>query len=240
MAYYFFMDSVMLPVPPPKMTVKIKNKNKTFSLVDEGEINIIKSPGLSEIAFDIELPNSKYPFANYDTSLSDSLVSAISRKLLGANFKFKDAKYFLEIIEKFKTKQIPFRFIVMRMTQNYRVLFDTNFLVTLEEYSIIEDAKNGLDVTVPIRLKQYRPYGTKELEITTDENGNTVATVKQTRSTEGKEIDNLYQIRNEQSIWEACKRASGGSLDWRAVMNLNNMTNPTAALPRGQVLNFGL
>ena len=68
MSYYFFLGDTMLPVPPAKMTLTIKGKNKTIDLINEGEVNIIKTPGLSEISFDARFPNQKYPFANYDTS----------------------------------------------------------------------------------------------------------------------------------------------------------------------------
>jgi hypothetical protein len=239
MAYYFFLGKTMLPVPPAKMTIKIRNKNKTVSLINEGEINIIKSAGLSDASFDIMLPSSSYPFANYNTSLEDSVVDAVSRKLLGVSFSFKKPSYYLDKIEKLKTKNKPFRFIVMRMSQNYEVLFDNNLLVTLEDYSINEDAKSyGFDVVVSVRLKQYRRYATKELEITTDENGNKTATVKNTRTIEDADLPELYKIRNEQSVWEACKRASGGSLDWRSVMNLNGAANPSAVPKKGTVLHF--
>ena len=51
MAYYFYLDDMMLPIPPAKMDIRIKNKNKTVSLINEGEINIIKAEGLKEISF---------------------------------------------------------------------------------------------------------------------------------------------------------------------------------------------
>ncbi len=42
-----------------------------------------------------------------------------------------------------------------------KVLFNTNIKVSLEEYAISEDADNGSDVKVAIKLKQYRDYSTK-------------------------------------------------------------------------------
>ena len=64
MAYRFYLGGVLLPVTPGKLSVKIENKNKTVTLIDRGEINLLKSPGLSEISFDILLPSQAYPFAN--------------------------------------------------------------------------------------------------------------------------------------------------------------------------------
>ena len=94
-----------------------------------GEINIIKKPGLSEVSFDILIPHVKYPFAVYKNG-------------------YRDAKYFLGEIEKLKVNMQPFQFIVSRRKPNGTVLFDTNMKVTLEEYTIKEDAGEGFDVIV--------------------------------------------------------------------------------------------
>ena len=60
MAYYFYLGNVLLPVPPKKLDMKIDNKNKTYDLINNSQINILKSPGLTSIEFEILLPNSKY------------------------------------------------------------------------------------------------------------------------------------------------------------------------------------
>ena len=41
MAYYFFLGTMQFPVPPSKMDIRIGNQNRTISLIDGGEINII-------------------------------------------------------------------------------------------------------------------------------------------------------------------------------------------------------
>ncbi len=232
MAYYFFIGDMMLPIPPAKMNVKVNNKNKTINLINEGEVNIIKAQGLTEISFDARLPNQNYPFADYDTSFSSSLTS----QLTGSNFSFKKADYFLDNFKTSKLSNFPVRLIITRM-RNWQLLFDTNMLVTLEDYNIDEDADNGFDLVVPLRFKQYRPYGTKECEVTTDENGVQHISVKETRPAYDKTVPNAYKIRNEQSMWEVCKRMSGGSLDWREVMEKNSITNPLGQV-KGKVITF--
>lgn len=234
MAYYFFLGDMMLPVPPEKLTLTIKNKNKTIDLINEGEVNIVKTPGLTEIGFDARLPNTNYPFASYDTSFSNSLTS----NLLGSSFSFKKADYFMSYFKQAKTTQAPFRLIIARMSPQFNMLSDTNMLVTLEEYSNNEDAGNGFDVVVPLKFKQYREFGTKELVKTTNANGEEVYTVQENRLA-NKEVPAAYQVRNEQSIWEACKRVSGGSLNWRTVAGLNGLSNPLGSIKKGTVLHLG-
>ena len=65
MAYYFYLGKTLLPVAPQKLQLKIKGANKTYTLINECEINVLKTPGLTDIEFDALLPNVKYPFAVY-------------------------------------------------------------------------------------------------------------------------------------------------------------------------------
>lgn len=244
MAYYFYLDDIMLPIPPAKMDIRIRNKNKTVSLINEGEINIIKTEGLKEISFDLLLPNMNYPFADYSQTTTEIGVSAFVNLFggslgilgeLGKSYSFKSAEYYLSKIKTAKEAKTPTRLIIVRMTPNFKLLFDTNLIVTIEDYSIREDAKNGFDAVVPLRLKEYKYYATKELEIKTDENGNETYTVKENRITD-KTTPKVWQITKEKSVYEAVKLASGGGLNWRTVMNLNNLYNPSAPLDIKEVL----
>ena len=117
------------------------------------------------------------------------------------------------------------------MSPRYEVLFDTYMRVTLESYSIKEDAGEGFDITVPVTLKQYVDYGTKEVEVSTDENGKQTVTVTQSRKAGGnKSLQNAITIRGQRSIWEATQTVlSGGAPSVGVLANiaiLNGMKNP--------------
>lgn len=154
--YEFYIGNMLLPVSPEKLTVKIKNGNKTYNLMNEGEINVLKKPGLTEIEFEVLLPNREYLFAVYKNG-------------------FQRAKVYLDRLEQLKRCKKPFQFIVFRKirersktSDEEKVLetFNTNITCSLEEYSIVEDAKdNGTDIRVSISLKQYRHYGVKKCKV---------------------------------------------------------------------------
>lgn len=158
MAYEFYINGVMLPVTPSKLTLKINGSNKTMNLINDGEINILKSPGLTDISFTCMLPQNRYPFAKYQGG-------------------FKKPTYYLELFEALKISRKPFSFIVIREKPNDKHLFDTNIKVGIEDYQIVEDAEEyGFDVGVDVKLKQWKNYGTKEIELyqETQHNGSTV------------------------------------------------------------------
>lgn len=144
--YDFYLDKCLLPIAPEKLQIKINNANKTITLIDEGEINILKTAELTDVEFECMIPQFQYPFASYSSG-------------------FKSAAYFLDCLEKLKTEKKPFQFIVSRATPGGKVLFSTNIKVSMENYTITEQAKDGFDLRVKIKMKQYREYGTKTVEV---------------------------------------------------------------------------
>lgn len=65
-----------------------------------------------------------------------------------------------------------------RTTPSGQLLFDTNLKVSVEDYTIEETATNGLDVSVEVKLKQYRDYSTQTVTINTTVQHNDTKDVK--------------------------------------------------------------
>ncbi len=160
--YDFYLRDCLLPIAPEKLTLKISNENDTIKLINEGEVNILKDPGLTEIEFDCVIPQVRYPFATYKSG-------------------FLGAAFFLEFFEKLKTEKKPFQFIVSRVMPNGGALFSTNIKAAMEDYKITEQAKDGFDIKVKIKLKQYREHGTKIVSIK-PAGGSAKATAKTARA----------------------------------------------------------
>lgn len=223
MVYEFYFDNVLLPVTPSKLQTKTGNKNKTYTLINEGEINVLKLPSLTSISFDVLLPSVQYSFARYTKN------------------QFKSASYFLDVFEKLKVEKKPFQFIVNRRLPNGTVLFDTNMKVSLEDYTIKEDANNGFDVIVSINLKQYRDYATKICDVEFDSLKPTV-TVTTTRPTTGSNapsstLPTTYKVQSGDTLWKiATKFYNNGSL-YNGIYNANKdkIKNPNS-INVGQVL----
>lgn len=147
MAYDLYLGKMLMPVTPAKIQMAIKNQNRTITLIDDGEINVLKEAGLTTIQFTLLIPQVSYPFARYGGS------------------GFVAAKTYLDYFEQLKKAKEPFQFIVSRCTPGGKRLFDTNLSVGLEEYTVKEDAGNGFDLEVSVTLRQYRHYATKTLSI---------------------------------------------------------------------------
>ena len=90
-------------------------------------------------------------------------------------------------------------------------------------------------MTVPLKLKQYRAFGTKTGTVQTDENGNKKFVVNEPREALDQSIPNAIDVTNQMSIWEAVQGVSNGSIDWKDVMVKNAISNPLEDV-RGRVL----
>ncbi|EGT3754264.1 LysM peptidoglycan-binding domain-containing protein [Clostridioides difficile] len=206
MAYDFYLDGVQLPIPPPKLEIKVTNKNKTVDLINTGEVNILKKEGLSEISFEAEFTHNKLPFYRGT---------------------FRDVQFFLSKLELLKTDCKPFQFIVSR-EMGGKVLFNTNMKVSLEEYNIVEDADNGSDVKVAIKLKQYRDYSTKKLVPATPEKtnyGRTPTPVMKPKEfrpdSSNKPNGKTYTVKAGDSLWSICQKQLGNGSLYKKVYELN-------------------
>ena len=226
--YNFFLGDVQLPIAPPSMSMQINNKNETIVLINEGEVNLLKKAGLTDIEFEVEFPNVKYPFAVYPSG-------------------FQPASYYLEHLEKLKLSQEPFQFIVNRMKPDGSLLFDTNMTVSLEDYPINEDAENGFDVKVTIRLKQFKPFGTKKLNIKSSSTSSSSAstaqakqkvTVEKTRATTGKQTAKTHTVKAGDTLWAIAKKHLGDGAKYTELAKLNNISNPNI-IKAGQVIKLG-
>ena len=219
--YDFYLDKCLLPVTPSKLTIKINNANKTVTLINEGEINILKQAKLTDIDFECEIPQVKQPYAVYPSG-------------------FKTATYFLDYFEELKNSKKPFQFIVCRQTPNGKKFFNTNMKVTLEDYKITEEAKQGYDLKVKISLKQWRDYGTKTVNIK-------IAASKPKASVEPKRAavtspapssSQTYTVVKGDCLWNIAKKFYGNGSKYTVIYNANKGViggNPNLIYP-GQVL----
>lgn len=222
MAYYFYIGKMLCPVAPSKLQIKINGNDKTLTLINEGEVSILKKAKLTEVSFDILLPNVQYPFAMYKSG-------------------FRNAKYFLEQLEQMKVKQKPFQFIVTRTLPNNKMLFDTNLKVALKDYQIKEDANEGFDVVVTINLRQFKAFGTKTCKIKKS-GKKAVIKKKETRSAENSpaptpSTTKTYTVKKGDCLWAIARKFYGNGSKYPAIANANKgkIKSPNLIYP-GQVL----
>lgn len=211
MSYTCYLGDVEMPTPS-KLTLKIKGKNKTLILLQEGEINFLRQPGLTELTVPLVFPmlTGEYP-----------------------------PDYYLSILERLKTAKTTTRFILVRRSPDGRKLFDTNMQVSVEDYSIVEDAKNGLDVSVDVNLKQWRDYSTKTVTVEKpkEDTKKQAVTVTKDRDSSTAPKAKTYTVKSGDTLWAIAARFYGSGAQYTKIYNANRdkISNPNLIYP-GQVL----
>ena len=214
MAYHIYINGIEFPVVPSKIQMKIKGTNKTMTLINDGEINQLKEPGLTEISFDLEIPQVRYPYAVYPNG-------------------FQRASYYLGVLESILNEKKPIPFLLSRAKPNGELLFDTSMKVSLEEYTIQEEAENTLDLTVSVTLKKYREYGTKVVEVTQKPAAKPAATVTKPRDTSSKPALKQYKIVSGDTLWGIAKKHLGNGTRHGEIYQKNKDVIEAAAKRRG-------
>lgn len=210
MSYSCYLGGMEVPTPA-KLTVKVKNKNKTLILLNEGEINFLRTPGLTEIVVPFVFP-----------------------MLTG-----RSPDYYLGTLERLKTSKEPTQFILVRCSPDGRTLYDTNMRVSVEDYNIVEDATKGLDVVVDVNLKQWRPYGTKTVTVEQPAESGQAATVtvEKERDASTAPTAKTYTVKAGDSLWAIAAKYYGKGAEYTKIASANTdkISNPNLIYP-GQVL----
>lgn len=215
MAYKMYLDGVLMPITPSKVKVKINNQNKTLTLINGEEINILKEAALTDVSFDLILPQSPYPFSNG-----------------GA----QSAQTYLNLFERLKKSKAPFQWILNRSRPSGAALFYSNLTVGMEDYQITDDVKEGMDIGVSIKLRQYRAFGTKTVKLSPPPalSQPATATVEPPkRETSSAPKNASYTVKSGDCLWNIAKKQLGDGSRWKEIYELNKdkIKNPNLIYP---------
>lgn len=206
--FYFKIDDDVLtfPITPGELTIKSGSNNEVVNLINEGDVNILKSPSLTEVEFEARFPMRQYPYAR----------------------KYSKFKNYFDTFKKLKEDKESFRFIVARTTPNGKRTWDTNLLVSLEDIELSENADQGDDVLVLFKLKQYKEYSvvkvkrkTTKKKTTTTTKKKTTTTTKKKRPTKSTSKSKTYTVKRGDCLWNISRKFYGKGSLWKKIYNAN-------------------
>lgn len=220
MAWTIKIAGTDFPIPPEKIQYTANGKNETITLIDGGEINLIKPFGLTDIKMDLLLPMVPYEFASYPSGT------------------FQDADYYLELIEYLAVCESFFQLDIYKELPDGTQLKPFEMSVTLEKYKITEDAgEYGFDKLLTLELKQFRNYGTKILQLNDDG-----FTYKVNRIDE-KQVLRVVMVKEGEDLYDICMREFGKAdtetLDYiyslnKVSINEGNVADTSVVIENGE------
>ena len=214
--YTFYLGNIIFPIAPASLNIKINNQNRTLTLINEGEINILKNPRLKDISFEVLIPKNKYPFARY----------------LGGTMP---VQYYIDTLAAMKDTNKPVQFIVIRTGKGLSSMHFTNLKVSLEDWDELEDADSlGTDLKLSIRLKEYKDKSSLLMQAIGVISGVTQYLTTKTREST-KETLKSYTVAAGDTLYSIAKKQLGNGSLSDTLLSLNNLPN-SVDLTVGQVI----
>ncbi|BDR66967.1 phage protein [Clostridium tetani] len=207
-------EGFMLPVLPEKIEFEEDGDNKTFDIINLGEINTINKPKLTKISFESFFPKFKGPYVSSEQLFEQS--------------------FYIAKIREWREKKQKIRFIFVGSP------LEVNDLFTIENSKMSENGGEVGDIYYSIELKRYKSYGAKKVVIVKPKNNNTTKNVakvnkKPPRPVEKPKVKTHTVVRGD-TLWHIAKRYLGNGARWKEIYNLNKdkIKNPNLIYP-GQI-----
>lgn len=199
---------MLFPVAPERIVTETKNKNTVYSLIDG---SFVLAPGgkeLRKISFDLLLPMSEYPFAMYQSG-------------------FVHGGWFVDELNRIAAENKPVWFDVYRSFPDMKKTYLTNMLVVPEEITIVEDAKNGMDMVAKVVLREYRSV-------------ETLFAAEKVKNDYTQRENNLeaaytYVVKSGDSLWLIAKKMLGDGAKYSYLARINGI-KPPYVIYTGQVI----
>lgn len=137
--YLKFGSRVRIPVNPEELEISYPGSNKTYEVLNQGEIAVPKKPGLCEVTWEGYIPRYEEPFSSGGVTpggFCKAMLKAQKNKTVG-------------------------RLIITRSG-----MFDTNIRCIINEFEVTDKGGEPNDIYYKIKLLEYRSYTPKTITIT--------------------------------------------------------------------------
>lgn len=204
-------EGFQIPVNPGSIEISDGGKSTSYDVIGIGEINVIKSPALTEYQFSSFFPSLTARQAHS----SDNRVIKVVDPFVQAELQLAPREYVNYLIKWMASKR-PIRFIFTGAS------FDINVAATIESFEWKEIAGSSGDIEYSLKLKKYVFYAAKR--VLTEKAKNSVKNSAKSRLND-KQTPKTYTLRGEDTLWKVAKTQLGNGDRWREIQKLNGFTD---------------
>lgn len=205
-------EGFQIPVMPEQIEIGDAGQGQTYDVVGLGQINVIKSPKLTEYGWSSEFPGQRYPWVTVDELLPASM-------------------YVQHLLKWMATKR-PIRFVFTGPT------FDINTPASIESFTWKEVAGSEGDIAYTIKFRKYVFYAAQKVQIMQPPGSSTpvIQTQPQPRP-DDRQVPATYALAPGDTLWAVAQRCLGDGSRWREIQELNGISDADVKrLPVGLVL----
>lgn len=212
-------EGFILPVLPEKIEMDEGGDNKTYNIINIGEVNVINLPKLTKISFQSYFPLNSGPYVSSEGLFTPS--------------------FYINKIQEWrkKCKKIRFIFTGGPLDSVLNTCAEINNVFSIENFKYEEHGGEVGDIYYSLELKKYKSYAAKKVDMKRDTSG-TVATLLKTETREDNAPESQkYTVVEGDTLWHIAKRYLGDGNKYGEIATLNNISNPDRIYV-GQVLNI--
>ncbi len=205
-------EGFIIPYLPEKIEISEGGDNKTYNIINVGEVNVINLPKLTNISFE-----SHFPLNNYQDLE-----------------KFFNPSVYIKKIKEWRSKLQKIRLIFTGGP------LEINDLFSIENFKYEEHGGEVGDIYYSLELKRYRPYSARKVIVQTVTNKDlaaapiVIATPAATAREENPPTTKEYTVVEGDTLWHIAKMYLGDGSRYPEIASLNNISNPDLIYP-GQV-----
>ncbi|WP_442601741.1 LysM peptidoglycan-binding domain-containing protein [Paenibacillus sp. KN14-4R] len=203
-------EGFQIPVNPESLEISESGSGDTHDIGALGEINVIKSPQLTEYKFEGIFPAMRYPF--------------VTSKVL-----LKPMQY-VGFIKKWMGTRRPIRFVYVGTNADIngegKVISEVNEAVSIEKFNWNEAAGSPGDIEYSLTLKKYVFYAAKKAVYAENKSTGEFEVYKQSpERPDDKQTPKTYTLVAGDNLSKVAKRVLGDDSKWRDIQMLNGITD---------------
>lgn len=173
--------NIILPVLPESLEISSPGDNETTKVMGIGEINIIRKRSLREFSISSHFPKHDAPY------VTGELLEPIE---------------YVKAIQAQRDKLKPLRFSLEGSD------LDINIQVSIDDFSYEERGGEVGDIYYTLKLKEWRDYSPRTLDIKKS-NNKTKVTVSKVKRSGSPAPKKTHTVVKGDSMWSICKKHYG-------------------------------